>query len=149
MLSFDWVFYLKSLPQNGAKNYLKNFVVFRSKSNKEKAFRKIKNFKDCKNYPESRKLFPTRDGPDGNFVVDKLPHSNLQFRYRPILALDMDDASLEKFGVKPDVPPPAGAQNSNDKIAALAACLSYIEGLESALDLWGAANLHIEKPPGM
>ena len=127
MLSFDWVFYLKSLPQNGAKNYLKNFVVFRSKSNKEKAFRKIKNFKGCKNYPESRKLFPTRDGPDGNFVVDKLPHSNLQFRYRPILALDMDGASLEECGVKPDAPLSARAQTSNDKISALAACLSYFE----------------------
>lgn len=62
---------------------------------------------------------------------------------------NMDGANLEKFGVKPDVPPLAGAQNSNDKIAALAACLSYIEGLESALGLWGAANLHIEKPPGV
>ena len=70
------------------------------------------------------------DGPGGNFVMDQLPHSNLLFRYRPILALDMDGASIEEFGIEPDVLLPSRAKNSNDKISPLAACLSYIEGLE-------------------
>ncbi|MCI8933497.1 MAG: hypothetical protein HFE80_03165 [Clostridiaceae bacterium] len=70
-------------------------------------------------------------GPGGNFAMDRLPHSNLLFRYRPVLALDMDGAALEEFGVAPDVLLPSRAKNSNDKISALAACLSYIEGLEN------------------
>lgn len=70
------------------------------------------------------------DGPGGDFVMDKMPHSNLLFRYRPVLALDMEGAALEEFGVAPDVLLPTRAKNSNDKISPLAACLSYIDGLE-------------------
>lgn len=69
-------------------------------------------------------------GPGGNFAMDQLPHSNLLFHYRPILALDMDGAAIEEFGVAPDVLLPTRAKNSNDKISPLAACLSYIDGLE-------------------
>jgi len=69
-------------------------------------------------------------GPGGNFVMDRLPHSNLLFRYRPVLALDVEGAALEEFGVAPDVLLPTRAKNSNDKISPLAACLSYIDGLE-------------------
>lgn len=71
------------------------------------------------------------NGPGGNFVMDQLPHSHLLFNYRPVLALDMEGAALEEFGVAPDVLLPTRAKNSNDKISALAACLSYIEGLEN------------------
>ena len=69
-------------------------------------------------------------GPGGNHVIDQLPHSNLLFRYRPVLALDMEGAALEEFGVAPDVLLPTRAKNSNDKISPLAACLNYIEELE-------------------
>lgn len=69
-------------------------------------------------------------GPGGNFVMDRLPHSNLLFCYRPVLALDMDGAAIEEFGIEPDVLLPTRAKNSNDKISPLAACLNYIEELE-------------------
>ncbi len=70
------------------------------------------------------------DGPGSNFVLDQLPHSNLLFRYRPILALDMKGVPLEESGVEPDVLLPTRAKNSNDKVSPLAACLIYIEELE-------------------
>lgn len=69
-------------------------------------------------------------GPGGNHVMDRLPHSNLVFQYRPVLALDMDGSAIEEFGIEPDVLLPSRAKNSNDKISPLAACLSYIDGLE-------------------
>lgn len=69
-------------------------------------------------------------GPGGNHVMDKLPHSNLIFQYRPVLALDMDGAAIEEFGIEPDVLLPSQAKNSNDKISPLAVCLNYIDGLE-------------------
>ena len=62
--------------------------------------------------------------------MDQLPHSNLLFRYRPMLALDLEGAAIEEFGIEPDVLLPSRAKNSNDKIPSLAACLNYIEQLE-------------------
>ena len=56
--------------------------------------------------------------------------SNLVFQYRPVLALDMDGAVIEEFGIAPDVLLPTRAKNSNDKVSPLAACRDYIEHLE-------------------